>query len=139
MSAALFLYRGKNGFRKYWIRFTLVKRGNSSCTFTGERHKLKIEGNTCTYTDMFENVYSFTIPNFEERGIFSGETEISVYHDNNKQRIVTKKPKNTWYTRVVFSNPELRHKIQILFLYDDSLTPRSLPMDVINERLYINR
>lgn len=139
MPSALFLYKSEKGFRKYWIDFAMIKRGNSSATYTGERYKLQIEGNVCKYTDMFKHIYSFTIPEFDEKEIFSGETDIFVYHDCNKQRMTTRKPRNTWYTRVVFSNPELRHKIQILFLYDDSLEPHDLPREVIRERLYINR
>ena len=89
---------------------------------------------------MFENIYSFTIPDFSGKEIFESSERIMTYHDNNRQGFYDiKKPGGTWYTRVIFCNKELRNKLQILFLYNGALEPQDLPEGIFEKELYIQK
>lgn len=140
MPKAILLFDNDGTTEKYEIDFSMVRKGNRSAVYTGQRYPITFSDGKCTYVDMFENIYSFTVPDFSGKDIFGRTERIMTYHDNNRQRFYdVKKPGGTWYTRVIFCNKELRNKIQILFLYNGALEPQDLPDGIFEKELYIQK
>lgn len=130
MPVALMLLNTKEEQYKFKINFELRKKGRSSCTYIG-RYPFHIENDELgVYIDDFGNEYTLTIPEDENIRQLLSIDNIICYHDNFPCRF--RKPKHTWYFKVKFRNPELKSLIEVIALYDGSLTPLDIDNRLIN-------